>query len=70
MSLRSLFTLPQRATREGSLGIFTAGRSVAAVIAKADDGGLRLKATESFDGASALGTLARWQRSAGWHRCR
>ena len=70
MSLRSLFTLPRSAAREGSLGIFTAGRSVAAVIAKADDGGLRLKATESFDGAGSLDALARWQRSAGWRACR
>ena len=70
MSLRSLFTLPQRTAHEGGLGIFAAGRSVAAVIAKADDGGLRLKATESFDGAGSLEALARWRRSAGWRVCR
>ena len=70
MSLRSFFKLSQRSAREGNLGIVTAECSVAAVVARSDDGGLRLKATESFDGATALDELSRWQRRAGWRRCR
>ena len=72
MSLRSYFKLPQRTLRGDSLGITTANTATAsaAVITRADDGTLRLKAVESFDGASALSTLSRWQHGSAWRRCR
>ena len=72
MSLRSYFKLPQRPLREGSLGITTASTNAAsaALIARASDGTLRLKAVESFDGDGALSTLSRWQHGSAWRRCR
>lgn len=72
MSVRSYFKLPQRNLNQGSIGITTASAAAvsAAVIARADDGTLRLKTVESFDGDGALGALSRWQHSSDWRRCR
>ena len=72
MSLRSYFSLPQRTSPRGSLGIATASAAsaTAAVIEKDAGGALRLKALESFDGDSALKAMSGWQRRTGWRRCR
>lgn len=77
MPLRPFFKLSQRAAREGSLGITAAigadgatasAHCAAAVIARGDDGALQLKAVESFEGASSLAALARWQHGTPWRR--
>lgn len=72
MSLRSLLASTLRpADAPGCLGVLAdAGQASAAVVSRRQGAKPRLTAVHTASGASALATLARWQRRQGQHRSR